>query len=120
MMKLVLILLFGLCVVCVLVVFVCVVEMVSMQGVLMWVVFYLDIDSKGIVIVLYQVRNLFMVDFMVQIVVVVVGESVCFLVKGSKIDGGYLFVLMVEDLQQSGVCFEVCYNIMMMLKISKN
>ena len=120
MMKLALTLLLGLCAACAPAASVRAAETASTQGAPMRVVFHLDTDSKGTVTALHQVRNLLTADPTAQIVVVAVGESVRFLVKGSKTDGGYPFALMVEDLQQSGVRFEACHNTMTTLKISKN
>ncbi|MGA0587087.1 DsrE family protein [Dyella sp. KRB-257] len=90
------------------------------QGAPMRVVFHLDTGSKGTVTALHQARNLLTADPTAKIVVVALGESVRFLVKGSKTEGGYPFALMIEDLQQSGVRFEACNNTMTTLKITKN
>lgn len=95
-------------------------ETASTQSAPMRVVFHLDTDSKGTVTALHQVRNLLTADPTAKIVVVAVGESVRFLVRGSKTEGGYPFALMIEDLQQSGVRFEACNNTMTTLKITKN
>lgn len=95
-------------------------ETASTQSAPMRVVFHLDTDSKGTVTAMHQVRNLLTADPTAKIVVVALGESVRFLVKGSKTEGGYPFALMIEDLQQSGVRFEACNNTMTTLKITKN
>lgn len=80
-------------------------------------VYHLDADSKGTTAALHQIRNQLTVDPTAKIVVVAIGQSVPFLLKGSKTEGGYPFALMVEDLQQSGVRFEACGNTMETLKI---
>lgn len=86
----------------------------------MRIAFHLDTDNKGTVTALHQVKNVLAADPTAKIVVVVVGTSVRFLVKGSMTEGGYPFGLMIEDLQQSGVRFEACNNTMTTLKITKN
>ncbi|MGN6237398.1 DsrE family protein [Dyella sp.] len=120
MMKLALTLLLGLCAACAPAASARAAETASTQSAPMRVVFHLDTDSKGTVTALHQVRNLLTADPTAKIVVVAVGESVRFLVRGSKTEGGYPFALMIEDLQQSGVRFEACNNTMTTLKISKN
>lgn len=120
MLKMTLILLLGLCATCVPAGSARAAETASTQSAPMRVVFHLDTDNKGTVTALHQVRNLLTAEPTAKIVVVAVGESVRFLVKGSKTEGGYPFVLMIEDLQQSGVRFEACNNTMTTLKITKN
>ena len=120
MLKMTLILLLGLCATCVPAGSARAAETASTQSAPMRVVFHLDTDNKGTVTALHQVRNLLTAEPTAKIVVVAVGESVRFLVKGSKTEGGYPFALMIEDLQQSGVRFEACNNTMTSLKISKS
>lgn len=118
--KITLTLLLGLCAACAPAASSRAAEAASTQSAPVRVVFHLDTDSKGTVTALHQVRNLLTADPTAKIVVVAVGESVRFLVKGSKTEGGYPFALMIEDLQQSGVRFEACNNTMTTLKITKN
>ena len=118
--KLTLTLLLGLCAICAPAAASRAAQSASAQSEPTRVVFHLDTDSKGTVTALHQVRNLLTADPTAEVVVVAVGESVRFLVKGSKTAGGYPFALMIEDLQQSGVRFEACNNTMTTLKITKN
>jgi intracellular sulfur oxidation DsrE/DsrF family protein len=118
--KITLTLLLGLCAACAPAAASRAAETASTQSAPVRVVFHLDTDSKGTVTALHQVRNLLTADPTAKIVVVAVGESVRFLVRGSKTEGGYPFALMIEDLQQSGVRFEACNNTMTTLKITKN
>lgn len=120
MVKMTLTLLLALCAACAPAASALAAETASTQSAPMRVVFHLDTDSKGTVTALHQVRNLLTADPTAKIVVVAVGESVRFLVRGSKTEGGYPFALMIEDLQQSGVRFEACNNTMTTLKITKN
>lgn len=118
--KITLTLLLGLCALCAPAAPIRAAETVSAQSVPMRVAFHLDADNEGTVTALHQIKNVLTADPTTKIVVVVIGTSVRFLVKGSKTDGGYPFELMIEDLQQSGVRFEACNNTMTTLKISKN
>ena len=118
--KITLTLLLGLCALCAPAASIRAAETASAQSVPMRVAFHLDTDNKGTVTALHQVKNVLAADPTAKIVVVVVGTSVRFLVKGSTTEGGYPFGLMIEDLQQSGVRFEACNNTMTTLKITKN
>lgn len=84
------------------------------------VVYHLDADSKGTTTALHQVRNQLQADPTAKIIIVAIGTSVRFLVKGSLTEGGYPFALMIEDLQQSGVRVEACGNTMTTLKIKRD
>lgn len=81
------------------------------------VVYHIDADSKGTTTALHQVRNQLKADPTAKIIIVAIGPSVRFLVKGSLTEGGYPFALMIEDLQQSGVRVEACGTTMATLKI---
>ena len=81
------------------------------------VVYHLDADSKGTTTALHQVKNELAVAPHTRIVVVALGSSVRYLVKGATTEGGYPFELMVSDLQDRGVRFEACANTMATLKI---
>lgn len=81
------------------------------------VVYHIDADSKGTTTALHQVRNQLQADPTAKVIIVAIGPSVRFLVKGSLTEGGYPFALMIEDLQQSGVRVEACGTTMTTLKI---
>ncbi len=84
------------------------------------VVYHLDADSKGTTTALHQVRNQLQADPTAKVIIVAIGTSVRFLVKGTLTEGGYPFALMIEDLQQSGVRVEACGNTMTTLKIKRD
>ncbi len=81
------------------------------------VVYHLDADRKDTTTALHQAENQLAADPTAKIVIVAIGPSVRFMVKGSNTAGGYPFSLMVEDLQSKGVRFEACGNTMATLKI---
>lgn len=81
------------------------------------VVYHLDLDRKGTTTALHQAKNQLAAAPNTKIVVVVLGSSMHFMVKGAKTAGGYPFGLMISDLQDRGVRFEACANTMASLKI---
>ncbi len=81
------------------------------------VVYHLDTDLKGTTTALHQAGNQLAADPTTKIVIVAIGPSVRFMVKGSNTAGGYPFALMVQDLEDKGVRIEACGNTMATLKI---
>lgn len=81
------------------------------------VVYHLDADSKGTTTALHQAKNELAADPTTKIVIVAIGKSVPFMLRGSKTEGGYPYALMIEDLQQMGVRIEACDNTMKTMKI---
>lgn len=81
------------------------------------VVYHLDTDRKGTTTALHQANNLLAADPTAKIVIVAIGPSVRFLVKGSNTAGGYPFSLMIQNLQDKGIRVEACGNTMTTLKI---
>jgi len=81
------------------------------------VVYHLDLDREGTTTALHQAKNQLAAAPNTRIVVVVLGSSMHYMVKGAKTAGGYPFGLMISDLQDRGVRFEACANTMATLKI---
>ncbi len=68
---------------------------------------------------LRNIRNHLRVDPTAKITVVALGAGVDFLLKDEKDAGGYPFELIVDDLREGGVRFEVCLNTLDTRKIDK-
>lgn len=81
------------------------------------VVYHLDLGRKGTTTALHQAKNQLTAAPNTKIVVVVLGSSMHYMVKGAETAGGYPFALMISDLQDRGVRFEACHNTMMTLHI---
>lgn len=81
------------------------------------VVYHLDLDRAGTTTALHQVKNQLAAEPNSKIVVVALGKSVRYLVKGAKTEGEYPFALMISDLQGRGVRIEACHTTMKSLHI---
>ena len=90
---------------------------VHVQSDPMRVIYQLDGDNKDTTTALHQIKNQLTADPASKIIVLAIGKSVRFVVRGSKTEGGYPYALMIEDLQQMGARIEVCGTTMHALRI---
>ena len=73
-------------------------------------VYQIDGGDEQALRALRNIRNHREADPTARIVVVALGAGVDFLLNGEKDAGGYPFELIVQDLIEHGVKFEVCVN----------
>jgi intracellular sulfur oxidation DsrE/DsrF family protein len=73
-------------------------------------VYQIDGGDEQALRALRNIRNHLQADPTAHIVVVALGAGVDFLLKGENDAGGYPFELIVQDLTDQGVKFEVCNN----------
>jgi hypothetical protein len=73
-------------------------------------VYQVDGGDEQALRALRNIRNHLRADPTARIIVVALGPGVDFLLNGEKDAGGYPFELIVQDLRERGVKFEVCAN----------
>lgn len=73
-------------------------------------VYQIDGGDEQALRALRNIRNHLQADPTARIVVVSLGAGIDFLLLGEKDAGGYPFELIVQDLMEQGVSFEVCNN----------
>jgi intracellular sulfur oxidation DsrE/DsrF family protein len=73
-------------------------------------VYQIDGGDEQALRALRNIRNHLQADPSARITVVALGSGVDFLLNGEKDSGGYPFELIVQDLREQGVKFEVCVN----------